>query len=89
MTDRDIDLNKLKGVLDRCGVVVTERRPSKSLCSRLILTTSMHCLKANSGPKILLKTFLGCCSLFLRHLLLIHQLQFVRAFWTRVVFDSH
>ncbi|KAL9709930.1 MSH2 protein [Leucoagaricus gongylophorus] len=28
-TDRDIDLNKLKGVLDRCGVVITERRPSE------------------------------------------------------------
>lgn len=28
-TDRDIDLNKLKAVLDRCGVVVTERKPSK------------------------------------------------------------
>ncbi|KXN81698.1 DNA mismatch repair protein msh-2 [Leucoagaricus sp. SymC.cos] len=27
-TDRDIDLNKLKAVLDRCGVVITERRPS-------------------------------------------------------------
>lgn len=28
-TDRDIDLNKMKAVLDRCGVVVTERKPSK------------------------------------------------------------
>ncbi|KAF9476823.1 DNA mismatch repair protein [Pholiota conissans] len=28
-TDRDIDLNKLKAVLDRCGVVVTERKPSE------------------------------------------------------------
>jgi DNA mismatch repair protein MSH2 len=27
-TDRDIDLNKLKLVLERCGVVITERRPS-------------------------------------------------------------
>lgn len=27
-TDRDIDLKKLKAVLDRCGVVVTERKPS-------------------------------------------------------------
>ena len=25
-TDRDIDLKKLKAVLDRCGVVVTERK---------------------------------------------------------------
>jgi hypothetical protein len=28
-TDRDIDLNKLKAVLDRCNVVVTERKPSE------------------------------------------------------------
>ncbi|KAJ7484541.1 muts domain V-domain-containing protein [Mycena latifolia] len=28
-TERDIDLNKLKAVLDRCGVVVTERKPSE------------------------------------------------------------
>lgn len=27
-TDRDIDLNKLKAVLDRCGVIITERKPS-------------------------------------------------------------
>jgi DNA mismatch repair protein MSH2 len=27
-TDRDIDLGKLKAVLDRCGVVITERKPS-------------------------------------------------------------
>lgn len=30
-TDRDIDLNKLKAVLDRCGVVVTERKPSEPI----------------------------------------------------------
>ncbi|KAF7318276.1 DNA mismatch repair protein 2 [Mycena chlorophos] len=28
-SSRDIDLNRLKGVLDRCGVVVTERKPSE------------------------------------------------------------
>jgi DNA mismatch repair protein MSH2 len=28
-TERDIDLNKVKGVLERCGVVITERKPSK------------------------------------------------------------
>ncbi|KAJ6578594.1 DNA mismatch repair protein [Mycena sp. CBHHK59/15] len=28
-TDRDIELNKLKAVLDRCGVIVTERKPSE------------------------------------------------------------
>jgi DNA mismatch repair protein MSH2 len=27
-TDRDLDLNKLKAVLERCGVVITERKPS-------------------------------------------------------------
>ena len=27
-TDRDVDLNKLKAVLDRCRVVITERKPS-------------------------------------------------------------
>ena len=27
-TDRDIDLAKMKAVLDRCGVVVTERKSS-------------------------------------------------------------
>ena len=29
-TDRDLDLNKLKAVLERCGVVITERKPSAS-----------------------------------------------------------
>jgi DNA mismatch repair protein MSH2 len=28
-TDRDIELNKLKSVLERCGVVITERKPSE------------------------------------------------------------
>ncbi|KAF7291906.1 DNA mismatch repair protein 2 [Mycena indigotica] len=28
-TDRDLELNKLKAVLDRCGVVVTEKKPSE------------------------------------------------------------
>ncbi|KAJ3545219.1 hypothetical protein NMY22_g2523 [Coprinellus aureogranulatus] len=28
-SDRDIDLNKLKGVLERCGIVITERKPSE------------------------------------------------------------
>ncbi|KAF7972811.1 hypothetical protein HWV62_17002 [Athelia sp. TMB] len=28
-TDRDFDLNKLKAVLERCGVVITERKPSE------------------------------------------------------------
>ena len=29
-TDRDFDLKKLKDVLDRCGIVITERKPSMS-----------------------------------------------------------
>jgi DNA mismatch repair protein MSH2 len=29
-TDRDLDLNKVKAVFERCGIVVTERKPSKS-----------------------------------------------------------
>ncbi|TRM69557.1 muts domain V-domain-containing protein [Schizophyllum amplum] len=28
-SERDLDLNKLKSVLDRCGVVMTERKPSE------------------------------------------------------------
>ena len=28
-SDRDIDLNKLKGVLERCGIVITERKASE------------------------------------------------------------
>ncbi|KDQ60242.1 hypothetical protein JAAARDRAFT_32621 [Jaapia argillacea MUCL 33604] len=28
-TDRDLDLNKLRGVLEKCGVVMTERKPSE------------------------------------------------------------
>jgi DNA mismatch repair protein MSH2 len=27
-TDRDVELNKLKTMLERCGVVITERKPS-------------------------------------------------------------
>lgn len=33
-TDRDFDLRKLKDVLDRCGIVITERKPSTSLRTR-------------------------------------------------------
>lgn len=28
-TDRDLELKKLKDMLERCGVVITERKPSK------------------------------------------------------------
>jgi len=37
-TDRDFDLKKLKDVLDRCGIVITERKPSTS-----VLTYSYTC----------------------------------------------
>lgn len=30
-TDRDFDLKKLKDVLGRCGIVITERKPSKCM----------------------------------------------------------
>ena len=42
-TDRDIDLKKLQAVLDRCGVVVTERKPS-ALCHYI------HCILNSSFP---------------------------------------
>ena len=32
-TERDIELKKLKDVLERCNVVITERKPSKSSCT--------------------------------------------------------
>ncbi|KIJ61455.1 hypothetical protein HYDPIDRAFT_137783 [Hydnomerulius pinastri MD-312] len=35
-TDRDLDLNKLKAVLERCGVVVTERKPSEFTAKNVI-----------------------------------------------------
>ncbi|KAH0581768.1 hypothetical protein H2248_011450 [Termitomyces sp. 'cryptogamus'] len=35
-TDRDIDLNKLKAVLDRCGVVISERKPSEFTAKNIV-----------------------------------------------------
>ncbi|KAI0305145.1 DNA mismatch repair protein [Multifurca ochricompacta] len=34
-TDRDFDLKKLKDILDRCGVVVTERKPSEFMAKTI------------------------------------------------------
>ncbi|KAJ7138470.1 muts domain V-domain-containing protein [Mycena crocata] len=34
-TDRDVDLNKLKAVLDRCGVMLTERKPSEFMAKNI------------------------------------------------------
>ena len=44
-TDRDIDLAQMKAVLDRCGVVITERKPSKPLFPCILFLTSV---KVNS-----------------------------------------
>lgn len=42
-TERDIDLKKLKDVLERCNVVITERKPSepspRTLCNTLLTVT--------------------------------------------------
>ena len=40
-TDRDVDLKKLQVVLDRCGVVVTERKPS-TLCRYATICLTHH-----------------------------------------------
>ncbi|KAK7471034.1 MSH2 protein [Stygiomarasmius scandens] len=52
-TDRDIDLNKLKSVLDRCGVVITERKPSeftaKSIADDLPRLLSTHSASATTS----------------------------------------
>ncbi|KAK0457398.1 muts domain V-domain-containing protein [Desarmillaria tabescens] len=45
-TDRDLDLNKLKAVLDRCGVVITERKPSEFMAKNI----------ADDLPRLLSKT---------------------------------
>ncbi|CAA7268499.1 unnamed protein product [Cyclocybe aegerita] len=58
-TDRDVDLKKLKAVLDRCGVVATERKPSeftvKNLSSdlpRLLKTTDSQSSTADAADTI-------------------------------------
>ena len=43
-TDRDFDLKKLRDVLDRCGIVITERRPSK-----FVLFSPMPTYSVSSG----------------------------------------
>lgn len=35
-TDRDVELNKLKAVLDRCNVVITERKPSEFTAKNVV-----------------------------------------------------
>ncbi|PPQ65114.1 hypothetical protein CVT24_003005 [Panaeolus cyanescens] len=49
-TDRDIDLNKLKAVLDRCGVVISERKPSEFTVKNLSQDLP-RLLKGNPSPE--------------------------------------
>ena len=64
-TDRDVDLNKLKSVLDRCGVVITERKPSMSLhqhrlpCLNMILHRRVYCQKYCRGSATSFKRFVS------------------------------
>ncbi|KAJ7255181.1 muts domain V-domain-containing protein [Mycena rebaudengoi] len=60
-TDRDIDLKKLKAVLDRCGVVITERKPSefsaKSIADdlpRLLSTTESLSASTSADPSMII-----------------------------------
>lgn len=46
-TDRDVDLNKLKGVLERCSIMVTERKPNEFLSKHI----------ADDLPKLLLPAY--------------------------------
>ncbi|KAH9941212.1 DNA mismatch repair protein [Epithele typhae] len=48
-TERDFDLKKLKEVLDRCGVVVTERKPSE-FSTKSISEDVVRLLNASSMP---------------------------------------
>lgn len=57
-TDRDFDLRKLKEVLDRCGVVITERKPSQYIYSSSTDSRTLNSIshKANSPLRIFKKT---------------------------------
>ncbi|KAI0827097.1 DNA mismatch repair protein [Trametes gibbosa] len=48
-TERDFDLKKLQEVLDRCGVVITERKPSEFM-AKSISDDLLRLLNANSTP---------------------------------------
>ncbi|KAI0765364.1 DNA mismatch repair protein [Fomes fomentarius] len=48
-TERDFDLKKLKEVLDRCGVVITERKPS-DFTTKNIADDLLRLLNASSTP---------------------------------------
>ncbi|KAI0058620.1 DNA mismatch repair protein [Artomyces pyxidatus] len=58
-TDRDFDLRKLKDVLDRCGVVVTERKPSEFMTksieddlTRLLASKNAPAMTADTSTTI-------------------------------------
>jgi hypothetical protein len=67
-TDRDLDLNKLKALFDRCGVVVTERKPSESNAA-LVFILAEDSFEVNLLSNILLMTSLDYSShlQFLNH----------------------
>ncbi|KAF8189384.1 DNA mismatch repair protein MSH2 [Pholiota molesta] len=82
-TDRDIDLNKLKAVLDRCGVVVTERKPSEFTVKNLAYdlprllkdpTASSSSADANATiPQLSLTTASAALSALLLYLSLLND----------------
>ena len=64
-TDRDFDLKKLKDVLDRCGIVITERKPSKYMrtdytsCFQRRIFRRIFGKDGRGGPHSSLSTFNG------------------------------
>ncbi|EJD05353.1 DNA mismatch repair protein MSH2 [Fomitiporia mediterranea MF3/22] len=50
-TDRDLELNKLKGVFERCGVVITERKPSDFAAKNIEQDLALL-VKTNTGVDI-------------------------------------
>ncbi|KAM6492493.1 DNA mismatch repair protein [Amanita muscaria] len=57
-TERDVDLNKLRTVLDRCGVVITERKPSefnaKNISENLCRLLNPIHLPSQTEPSLLI-----------------------------------
>ncbi|KAI0292908.1 DNA mismatch repair protein [Russula brevipes] len=58
-TDRDFDLKKLKDVLDRCGIVITERKPSEFVAKTVeedltrLLAPPATGAGASEGPSVI------------------------------------
>ncbi|TFK25372.1 DNA mismatch repair protein MSH2 [Coprinopsis marcescibilis] len=78
-TDRDIDLNKLKAVLDRCNIIVTERKPSefnvKNIDSDLPILLKPSAITSSSStdlaviiPQLSLPTAPGALSALINYL---------------------